>query len=464
MDSRALNTVWRSIRSLSGAPGDCLGELVPQFSEWEAQQGGITADSAPHNTTATSADAAPTTHCSRVGTAVQALCQGPLLAENKREASTDAGLKRASAALVTKPATAPAVALETEDAEGVGSKASTTLWTQLDAIRQAWRRGDAAELSRITAVDRGLLEQLAWSGVPGAQRALAWKLLLDYCPPQPSRLLRSVSRKRDQYWQAVAELGLVTDPRLGNRLSSEDWARKRQIDLDVPRTAPEFPLFHTGAVQQAMTRILHLWSVRHPAAGYVQGLNDILVPLLYVFYADQAPEFSQLDRTTLPEDAEPLLREVEADTYWCLSTLLEALQDQYVFGQPGIQRRVALLERIMQRIDASLCAHLAKEQVTFMQFAFRWMNCLLVREFPLPITLRLWDAYLSERGTFAAFHVYVCAALLERFSLDLVRLTFPDLVLFLQNLPTRSWTEQDLSTLLSRAYMFKAIFEDARRL
>jgi len=185
---------------------------------------------------------------------------------------------------------------------------------------------------------------------------------------------------------------------------------------------------------------------------------------LYVFYADQAPEFSQLDRTTLPEDAEPLLREVEADTYWCLSTLLEALQDQYVFGQPGIQRRVALLERIMQRIDASLCAHLAKEQVTFMQFAFRWMNCLLVREFPLPITLRLWDAYLSERGTFAAFHVYVCAALLERFSLDLVRLTFPDLVLFLQNLPTRSWTEQDLSTLLSRAYMFKAIFEDARRL
>jgi hypothetical protein len=29
-----------------------------------------------------------------------------------------------------------------------------------------------------------------------------------------------------------------------------------------------------------------------------------------------------------------------------------------------------------------------------MQFAFRWMNCLLMREISVPNTIRMWDTYL----------------------------------------------------------------------
>lgn len=32
----------------------------------------------------------------------------------------------------------------------------------------------------------------------------------------------------------------------------------------------------------------------------------------------------------------------------------------------------------------------------FIQFAFRWVNCLLLREVPFPLAIRLWDTYLSE--------------------------------------------------------------------
>lgn len=43
---------------------------------------------------------------------------------------------------------------------------------------------------------------------------------------------------------------------------------------------------------------------------------------------------------------------------------------------------------------APLAAHLESENVEFMQFAFRWMNCLLMREISVQNTVRMWDTYL----------------------------------------------------------------------
>lgn len=64
-----------------------------------------------------------------------------------------------------------------------------------------------------------------------------------------------------------------------------------------------------------------------------------------------------------------------------------------------------------------------------MQFAFRWMNCLLMREISMKCTVRMWDTYLvslvllapltlQAEGTdaFSQFHLYVCSALLVKFS------------------------------------------------
>lgn len=44
--------------------------------------------------------------------------------------------------------------------------------------------------------------------------------------------------------------------------------------------------------------------------------------------------------------------------------------------------------------SAPLSAHLEAQSVEFMQFAFRWMNCLLMREITVQNTIRMWDTYL----------------------------------------------------------------------
>ena len=58
---------------------------------------------------------------------------------------------------------------------------------------------------------------------------------------------------------------------------------------------------------------------------------------------------------------------MEADAYWCLSKLLDSIQDHYTFAQPGIQRMVFKLSHLVKRIDAPLHQHLENEGLQFIQ-------------------------------------------------------------------------------------------------
>lgn len=45
------------------------------------------------------------------------------------------------------------------------------------------------------------------------------------------------------------------------------------------------------------------------------------------------------------------LDKIEADSFWLMSKLLDGIQDNYTFAQPGIQLKVNLLKDLVQRID-----------------------------------------------------------------------------------------------------------------
>ena len=46
-----------------------------------------------------------------------------------------------------------------------------------------------------------------------------------------------------------------------------------------------------------------------------------------------------------------VLTALEADSVWCLSRLLDGIQDNYINGQPGIVRSVGMLGELVGRID-----------------------------------------------------------------------------------------------------------------
>jgi hypothetical protein len=200
--------------------------------------------------------------------------------------------------------------------------------------------------------------------------------------------------------------------------------------------------------------------MRHPASSYVQGINDLATPFIVVFLSGYNSGECCLDGEIMSSVTDEMLEEVEADTYWCLTNLLAGIQDHYTSDQPGMQRMVMKLEELTNRIDADLCRHFKETGIEFMQFAFKWMNCLLLREFRLGCIIRLWDTYLSEGGGgFEDFHVYVCASFLVHFSNELQEMGFDELFQFMQNMPTGDWGDREIEILLSSAFVLSTLFE-----
>ncbi|EFN53456.1 hypothetical protein CHLNCDRAFT_25749, partial [Chlorella variabilis] len=306
-------------------------------------------------------------------------------------------------------------------------------------------------------VDLEALREIAWSGIPPALRPVCWRLLLGYLPPNRERRMQILARKRREYRDLVPDY--YEQAASGQDQSGEELGALRQVAVDVPRTAPGVAFFHQPQIQKSLERILYIWGIRHPASGYVQGINDLVTPFMYVFMGEhmQGP----LEGWSVAGLADTVLLDVEADCYWCLCKLLDGIQDHYTYAQPGIQRCVFHTQELVRRVEEPLAAHLEAEGLQFIQFAFRWVNCLLLREVPFALSIRLWDTYLCEGSQLRDFLAYTLAAFLLSWSSQLQQLEFQELIMFLQKPPTAAWSEKDIEMVLSRAYMWRVSFKGA---
>ncbi|KAL3698931.1 hypothetical protein R1sor_016953 [Riccia sorocarpa] len=323
------------------------------------------------------------------------------------------------------------------------------------------RATDTARVARFRkelsspAVNLDALRELAWSGVPPDMRPTVWRLLVGYAPPNADRREAVLERKRQEYIDCITQYYDIPD---ADR-TEDERTMLRQISVDAPRTVPDVPFFQHPEMQASLIRVLYIWAIRHPASGYVQGINDLATPFIVVFLSEYLE--GDMERWDVSKLTPEIVKNYEADCYWCLSKLLDGVQDHYTFAQPGIQRLVFKLKELVRRIDEPVSTHIEQQGLEFLQFAFRWFNCLLIREIPFSLVARLWDTYLSEGDAFPEYLVYVCASFLLTWSDQLQQLDFQEMVLFIQHLPTRNWTHQELEMVLSRAFMWRVMFQQA---
>lgn len=408
---------------------------------------------------------------------------------------------------VSQPPSIPQNAKDSMDNDDLKMQMEVSRLNQLNSRYIKFHRVLALDAN----IDLGELRKLAWNGIPTELRAVSWQLLLGYLPTNRSRQQATLKRKRQEYADGVAAVSTVdldedsskADPSRSDSLlpstgSGRDKQIYHQIKIDVKRTNPTLSLYGHAATQRLLRKILFVWAIRHPASGYVQGINDLVTPFYQIFLQnylwqlqrkkagdlsgdvlvpnlhDESDEAEQaiLADPNLPrlsaENFDPSRLSsraaliIEADTYWCLSRLLDSITDNYIHEQPGIIRQVGELRNLMAKIDVELLTHFDSEGIEFLQFSFRWMNCLLMREISVPLIIRMWDTYLSESPLgFNSFHVYVCAAFLVKFAPELKHKEFQEIILFLQNPPTSSWTERDVELMLSEAFIWHSLYKNA---
>ena len=202
------------------------------------------------------------------------------------------------------------------------------------------------------------IREYAYQGLPDAPtRSIVWKLLLNVFPLNPTQWNRKHLKNLQIYTDLVNDFivtpnrncgkencNLVPNPidltwkdnaqpqcGVGSEAESETepekaneskWSQKfgysemrEAIWKDVERTYADYPFFHKHN-RQVLARLLFVYVILNKSVNYVQGMNELMAPLLYVFAEDA------LDRE--------VSMEVEADTFFAFNTLASELQNLYI--------------------------------------------------------------------------------------------------------------------------------------
>lgn len=175
---------------------------------------------------------------------------------------------------------------------------------------------------------------------------------------------------------------------------------------------------------QVVERILFIYSKLNPGVKYVQGMNEIVGPLYYVFANDNNIEWSEY---------------AEADTYYCFQILMSEIKDNFIKtldnSNCGISWAMNQFCERLRSCDIQLYSHLMTDLSIKPQFfAFRWLSLLLSQEFPLPDVIIIWDSIFSAQNR-TSFLQWMCVAIMERERQELLHGDFSSCLRLLQNIP-----------------------------
>jgi hypothetical protein len=154
--------------------------------------------------------------------------------------------------------------------------------------------------------------------------------------------------------------------------------------------------------QEALKRILFIFAKLNPGIRYVQGMNEVLAPLYYVFKTDKDEDNAA---------------HAEEDAFFCFVELLSDFRDHFCQqldnSAVGIRSTISQLNALLRRQDEELWRHLEYTSKVNPQFyAFRWITLLLTQEFSFFDSLRLWDSLLSNPDGPLEILLRVCCAML----------------------------------------------------
>lgn len=305
-------------------------------------------------------------------------------------------------------------------------------------------------------VDIQELKEISWHGIPRKFRPRAYRLFLDYEPINHEQAKNSLEHKRNDYLDC---LNRVFDSKQKLFWTNGQKRILHQIQIDLPRT--NYKLLHDDKVQEIFQHVLFIWAIRHPASSYVQGMNDILIPF-FILFLSQYFEETELEDILKMENINELddkcLKEIEADCFWCFSTMLDGIQDTFTKGQPGIFRMINQLQSIIKVVEPKLNDWIEKENINYMTFMFKWINCMFVREFSIQQLFRIWDIMINRYAKITLSQVYISAAMITTLSPLLINLPASEFIIKIQEISPEFWDEKRTNEIIAQSFVYEKLF------
>lgn len=245
--------------------------------------------------------------------------------------------------------------------------------------------------------------------------------------------------------------GLKTHSHPYEPTKTSDEESKNQDTSLIKRVLNEKNRKHVLDIQEADMQRLEMVSKIKERQKQSEGSGSIKSEDVG-YLTEEVGDVDPMDLAQINLEFEADVLNAEADAFWCLQHLMENIKDNFTEHQPGVNEIMKQMKDLINTADAEILRHLDSIDINFMDFAYRWVSCYLTREFSIFQVIRLWDTYLAEEDGFKNFHCYVCAALMLFFGDELKQMNFDQALLFLLNLPTLQWTDEELDTLVAKAF------------
>uniref|UniRef100_A0A0N4ZC61 Rab-GAP TBC domain-containing protein n=1 Tax=Parastrongyloides trichosuri TaxID=131310 RepID=A0A0N4ZC61_PARTI len=208
--------------------------------------------------------------------------------------------------------------------------------------------------------------------------------------------LRKLKSKNREYWLSI----------------------ESSIAKDVLRTDRKNPFFQGDSNPNLnnMKEILMNYAITHKAVNYIQGMSDLLSPIL----------------RTIGN---------EADAYWCFVKFME--RTLFVpCDKKGIQHSVMdnhlkFLSNLCKLLLPKFYKYLNTVSSTGMSFMYchRWLLLFFKREFPEPDVMHIWEACWSNYKT-KYCHLFICIAISSIYASDIIKqgMNYDEILLFFSSL------------------------------
>ena len=266
---------------------------------------------------------------------------------------------------------------------------------------------DINHLSDFISMDEfsnDIINSILLKGIPESLpclRPLIWKSLIGFYPLNnleqwkdetinKSKIYEDLVKKYDYYPKNIKE--------------EQDKNLIDQINKDLPRTRFDCDFYVNNSNNyDTLRRILFLYANEHSDVHYIQGMNEIIAIIFYIFSKDDNPFIEKYK---------------ESDSYFIFEKLMEEIKDIFImeninYSQLFIKEQIEFIKKILKKIDRKLSDYFEEIGIEIDNFVMRWLLVLFAQEFTMDVAVNFYDRVFTQKNKIK-FICYISAAIIEK--------------------------------------------------
>ena len=273
-----------------------------------------------------------------------------------------------------------------------------------------------------------ILKQIIKNGIPNelpCLRAIIWKTLIGYYPINDLTCWKQITLSHFNSYQNMKKFYKEFPNDIKDE---EDLKILNQINKDLPRTRNTISFFSEKSKfnknetnYDILRRILFFFSKRNQEIGYVQGMNEIVAIIYYIYSLDENVYIKPF---------------IESDTFFSFEILIQEIKPIFMmydinYSQLFITVQIKQINDILKETAPDLINYFNKINLVMDVFLMRWLIVLFAQEFTFESSISFWDRLFTQKNKIK-FICYISAAILVINKKKLMKMEMEEIVLWSQ--------------------------------